>query len=476
MEDARRITNPSEPNGRPHGVKQKTALLICYEFGPHDHTGGLRWRAIERDLTDWHFDVIASRPPLPEGTVIPENLHRVDQRTLLRRLREALVKDRSQEVLGEIDSIKSIHPDKVLLPVKKLRTKDQIRNLLNGGANLLENYIWVRRALTVARRLTTESSYDVVISTSPMELTHLVAATISREKNIPYLADFRDPLFYGRGPDIHRIDPLARFFWRRLEEKTIAQAVAITDIAEGAQRSTQKELNEAAPEIARIPRFYISNGYDPLPAGRPSREKFIISYTGWIWPFMPLPAFLKACGSFLRENPDKGKKVIIDLTGSGSSFNGVQIGAIARGAGIGNHINITPRVSCAEIEEKQRKSAVGVCFDSVTATAICIPSKLYHYSRFCGRILPIGATDGAMAEEAAKIGVPTFDPQNQAGIVEFLTETYQLWKQDKLTIPADPDGLFANQRRSTEMGVLLDQISAGKFPMKAKQSPKKARA
>ena len=105
-----------------------------------------------------------------------------------------------------------------------------------------------------------------------------------------------------------------------------------------------------------------------------------------------------------------------------------------------------------------------VAFDSVCASGLCIPSKLYHYAQCHGALLPIGRTDGSMAEEASKIGVRTWAPTDIDGIVGFLHGARSRWASGAMNTPSDRHGVLEFEHRADEMASLFERGAVGCDP------------
>ena len=223
-----------------------------------------------------------------------------------------------------------------------------------------------------------------------------------------------------------------------------------------------QELEEAVPALARKRRVVIPSGYEPTPVESVDPHRFRIVYTGWLWPFMPLPAFLAATGRFVRELDEaaghRPADVSVELIGVERLFNGVPLVEIARTAGLDGRFSFASRLARDVAASRQQRAAVLVAFDSVCAGGVCIPSKLYHYALCHGAMLPIGETAGAMAEEARKIGVETFDPGDADGIVAFLHAARTRWSRGELTRPNDAAGVLDFTHRADEMEALFETV------------------
>ena len=436
-------------------------LLICYDYGPHNHTGGFRWRSMVKHLSGsgWQFDILAVEHGEQSVETAGIVRHGVSARWWLSRWRDA----RRARYLAQPPSRATEPVDPATIPVQQAGTRPTLRETLSasieGVVDRACGWVWVHRATRLARQLTATRRYALVIATSPLHEAHRIAARLARESGIPYLADYRDPWYFGRGSERLRIDPLSRWVWRRWELDSLAAASAITDIAPGAHEGAIDELAQAAPELATRPRFVIPSGYDAAPVAPVNREHFTIVYTGWLWPFMPFPALLQALGQFRRElGMQDRQRIGVELVGVNREFNGVSIDAAAAGAGLGDCLQQRGRILRDDAARIQQRAAVLVAFDSVCAHGICIPSKLYHYAQCHGMPLLIGHPQGSMAQEAARIGVRTHAADDQSGIVAQLHEAWQRWQRGDMTAPTDHQGVLDARHRAGEMHTVMRSL------------------
>ena len=485
---SRRPGREATPGEAPGGV-----LLICQAYGTPGHTGSFRWRSLTRLLGErgWRFDVIAfeAGPDATTGTggdgaeraggAPAVRVHAVSPSWWLwrwrRRRRDAwLERERGlSEDAGKGAGAASIEgaddADRGRAPAPSAGLSTGVRRLLEragplvaAAADAVDAAVWTRRARRRARALLARHGHDLVIATSPGPETHDVAADLARATGIPFVAEFRDPRYFGRGEEVVRLDALTRWLSRRAELASLAEATAIVDIAAGASRASAAELEAAAPAVAAVPRTVIPSGYEPAPVTAVDPERFRIVYTGWLWPFMPLTEFLRAAGRFVRDldarTDGAGRSVSVELVGVERCFGGVPLVDLARSAGLEGRFSFAARLEREVAARRQQRAAVLVSFDSVSPGGICIPSKLYHYALCHGAMLPIGKPDGAMAEEARKIGVRTVAPEDEGGIVAFLHGAHGRWSRGELTRPNDAAGTLDFVHRAGEMEALFERV------------------
>ncbi|MGR3495261.1 hypothetical protein [Citreimonas sp.] len=424
------------------------ALLICANYATDGHTGGFRWRSMVRQLADkgWGFDVLCRKAAAMSAPVADERIVPVAAPTAVGAMRARLAQRHATAPPARVEPA-PVDPAALPLPRagERPRRPAALRMAANAALDAAEARAWTRAAQAAAP----DAAYDVVIATIPEPEAADAARAIARARGLPLVVDFRDPLFHGRGVEAARLDPVTRRGMRRLEDAIARDAAGITDISWKSWRDGQAARRAAG--LPEPPSACIPSGHDPRAAGEVDGSRFRILYAGWIWPFMPLPTLIAAAGRLAGRNPDA--PVTLELLGSADAWNGIPVAAMARGAGVA--LTHRPRVPRTDAAAAMDRAAVLVAFDSVCATGTSIPSKLYHYALCRGRMLLIGRPDGAMAEEAARIGQPVLSAEAPDAIDRALDAALDDWRAGRLTRIADPDGILSAAARADEMDAFL---------------------
>lgn len=141
---------------------------------------------------------------------------------------------------------------------------------------------WAVHAYRAALRLIKANpQYRVtVFSTFPPAGTHFAAYWLSRRRNIPWIADFRDPL--ADNPVYNHISPYTKDLYRKLDRVFVRSADFTIANTDGAQQVLKQRHRDQADRIALI-----WNGFDPedrlspLPFGSPTRK--IVAHVGELY-------------------------------------------------------------------------------------------------------------------------------------------------------------------------------------------------
>ncbi|MCP5002572.1 MAG: glycosyltransferase family 4 protein [Planctomycetes bacterium] len=175
--------------------------------------------------------------------------------------------------------------------------KSRIVRLSKEVINYPDEYRgWYRFALKSASELLSEERVDVIVSTSPSVMSHIIARKLKKKYKIPWVADLRDPWSHQYA---YRKIRILKFFQRRLEIKTLLDADALVSV-------TKPYLDEIKTLHKNSKMFFITNGYD---AGDfpdiPTKltDKFTITYTGILYNGERDPSVLfEAVSQLMDEN------------------------------------------------------------------------------------------------------------------------------------------------------------------------------
>ena len=465
------MTTSPDPSG------PRRLLLVSSYFGVKNHTGGFRWRAIVPHLVrlGWQVDVLSMDRSTLEGFPEPIDpdfhegvrvFHLPEAWWGYRCMQAgaagfARLDRLRQKGDGQPGAASEPPPQPNAEPGRVGQAVQDVRQLLGGALQLVHDGRWAGRALRLARRLATEHAYAACIVTSPSHQAHRVGVGLKQSHGVSYVADFRDPWYYGREDDLAALDPATRRAWRRAETRALRHMDAIVDISEGAQRAVLEDpAYPSGPE-----RTYIRSGYVPRTGvQKPDPGHFRVVYTGWIYPFSDIDVLFGACARLARRH-GLGDRLKIEFMGTAQEVGGRPLQHVASEHGIGEAFRWHPRRPQQEAEALQESAAVLVAYDSVVSRALCIPSKLYHYAQAYGALLLIGTPDGAMGREAAKIGQRVYAPSDQAGIDDALEAAYQQWAMGAYDHPLDADGVFDTARSAEKWdGVLRALVGPGVSP------------
>ncbi|MCD6378829.1 glycosyltransferase, partial [bacterium] len=173
----------------------------------------------------------------------------------------------------------SLSPSRLLNAIEKRKKHDRSRRSTGGfelfrrlGEFILlpDTYVgWTPFAYRAVSRLCRNKDFDVILSTSPPDSTHLAAGRLSRKYGIPWVVDFRDPWIslYLRNPvtAVHRIlhqkmerhaaaadRVLVTTDWQRDKLLKLYPGCSVEKIANGYEEEDFSGLEDLKPDTARF--------------------------------------------------------------------------------------------------------------------------------------------------------------------------------------------------------------------------------
>ena len=269
--------------------KRKKVLLITDSFPPRPGGASLRMRGLAKYLPGYGWEATVLTVDLPGN---PDERYRViqvpypgDVTEYIKRKLGLNPQKGLQDQLGVPDQV-SLAKDPLTGKIIKriegwLTYPDQKRH-------------WKPVADAAIQVLISRETHHAIVSSSPPEITHLIAKEASREFNIPWIADFRD---LWTGNHYYPYDALRKFFDRRLEKETLHAAAALVTVSE----PLCKTLRSLHPQKLVVP---ITNGYDSEEIKKGDlHDKFSISFTGKLYQGKRDPELLfKVIHNLIGEN------------------------------------------------------------------------------------------------------------------------------------------------------------------------------
>lgn len=177
---------------------------------------------------------------------------------------------------------------------------------------------WWLGAVPAGLKLIRQYRPDIIWSTYPIATAHLIGLTLSRLTNIPWVADFRDPMVqpdYPQNPSTYRA-----YQW--IENKTMRHCAAAIFTTPGTLVDYQTRFPDVSASRFRL----IENGYDessftglPSPARSTSADsrKLVLLHSGIIYPSERDPTYLfEAIAALLKRREISADNLSILLRAS----------------------------------------------------------------------------------------------------------------------------------------------------------------
>jgi glycosyltransferase involved in cell wall biosynthesis len=378
-------------------------LLITFFFPPSLKVGAVRAGGLAKHLPKFGWEPIVLTPSLPERSQPQVRLIETGHRDVVADLRKRLgfhQKPKAARQLNYTDQAAIVHSYDGL--TKWLRSVIVYPDQFKG---------WVPFGLKAVEEFARRERVDAIISTSPANSGHVIAAHAKMLWKCPWVADLRD-LWSDAGTTPWGMD----FLQRSLEKRTLRPADMLVTVSD-----PWVEILQRTFPCKRVVR--IINGFDPDDFPSSPHElttEFSITYTGYLYGGLsdPTPVF-EALAELLAEGAMRRPDVKLRFYGTSDGLP-----ALASRFGLKDVLEIHGWVSRQESLQRQRESQLLLLFGkSMPSYSGCYPAKLFEYLASRRPILAVGGPKGVAAQllEETGSGSQVF---SKAEMREFLTKAY----------------------------------------------------
>ena len=266
---------------------------------------------------------------------------------------------------------------------------------------------WRYWAVPKGMRLIREERVDALWSTFPIATAHLIGLQLARKSRLPWLAEFRDPMWQSDWPP----EPRANRAWHALEQRIFAAAERAIFVAPGAVEMYAQRF----PRIDRRKFALVENGYDEetfrraasveQDAGSVAADRPVtLLHSGIIYSSERDPThFFAAIAELKARGAVSSKSLRIILRASGTETNfGVELERL----GIADIVQLQPSIDYVSAL-REMLAVDGLLILQAANCNAQVPAKLYEYLRADRPILALTdpAGDTARTLDAAGAGL-----------------------------------------------------------------------
>ena len=189
--------------------------------------------------------------------------------------------------------------------------KDKISVFIRGNFLIPDPRVfWVKPSIRHLSKYLKSNHVDAIISSGPPHSMHLIALSLRKKFNIPWIADFRDPWteidFYNN----LKLTNWADRIHHRLENKVLKKADGIVTIGPYGASRLEKISNKKVDVIFNGYDDEDFHGLNPI-----QTDNFIISHFGALNEDRNPKQLWKVLGTYCKKNPMFKNKLRIQLIG-----------------------------------------------------------------------------------------------------------------------------------------------------------------
>ena len=318
---------------------------------------------------------------------------------------------------------------------------------------------WWPAAVWKGLRLIRRHRVRAIWSTYPIMSAHRIASTLSRRANLPWIADFRDPV----SSSVSAENPFAVASQRRWEQRVLREANRVVFTTPSAMR-TCAENYPAASAGGRL--AVIENGYDeaafvdlPKASSPPNGRPLVLLHSGLLYPDgrNPVPFFMALARlKISRGISEDDLRVVLRASGAEAAY----AHEISR-LGLDGLVTLAPPISNRDALVEQARADALLLFQGSRFDRQ-IPAKLYEYLRIGRPIFALVSERGDTAAVLRNTGGAEMVPLEDAEAIERALFGFVCAVREGRGPKASPDVVARFSRRggAALLADLLDQVAA----------------
>ncbi|MBN2239582.1 MAG: glycosyltransferase family 4 protein [Dehalococcoidales bacterium] len=262
---------------------------------------------------------------------------------------------------------------------------------------------WYRKAVKKGIELAESEDISLIFSSYGPSTSHLVASTIQKKTNLPWIADFRD--LWSENYNNNKVEPF-HFIEKRLEKRVLRKAKLLMTVSEPLAEQLKK-LHQRRIEI-------LPNGFDEQDYHEdiPLTGKFTITYTGSIYPDkQDISPLFRAVAELRDEKTISREKIEFRFFGTNTLQT---IGNLIEKYNISEFVSIHDFIPFTDIVARQKESTVLlVCSWNDPVSKGVYTGKVFEYIGALRPILSIGRQGTVLDEllQETGCGVSVNEPE-----------------------------------------------------------------
>lgn len=341
----------------------------------------------------------------------------------------------------------------------KLRL-DPLARWLRGreaGFLLPDNRIgWLPFAYTAGLRAIQSERVDVIFTTSAPYTAHLIGWALKQRTGKPWVADFRDEWL-----------ELPHLGWTGLRRTSVARMErAVLSGADVISVTTDRIGALLADKVGAANKVWtIPNGYDEedfaeaAARGVRGREgKFVITYTGSLYPPQSPTSFLHALARLIRDEQGFGLDAEVRFIGPGVERSTIDALGL-------DGIVYTTQQSIPHLDALTEllSASVLLLIHSTARGPYVVPGKIFEYLRAGKPILALVPPDSVAAGMVHDIGAGVVvAPEDIEQICEAVGRYYRRWKAGTLTTSPRRELVqqYDRQRTARQLADAFESLTA----------------
>lgn len=314
---------------------------------------------------------------------------------------------------------------------------------------------WRLSGVRAGCRLALEYGASVVWSTYPIATAHLIGAAVSRQTNLPWVADFRDPMAQEGYP----AHPRRWQAFKRIEETAAQRAARLVFVSPSAMDMYRERYPATAAErFALIENGYDESSFDGLvaPAKAPDVAPLVLLHSGIVYPSERDPTALFEALRRLRERGAiRPGEFLIRFR---AAVHDALLHELANQNRVAEFVDIAPAIPYREALREMLSANALVLMQGNNCNGQ-IPAKLYEYLRAGRPILGLADPMGDTGRTLVGLGYPFVTRLESADDIERNLPAF-IARLREGNLPVAGREVFERYSRRTLTGRLADLLNA----------------
>lgn len=308
---------------------------------------------------------------------------------------------------------------------------------------------WFPKALSRGKAIVEQENIDLIFSSGPPHTVQLIARALARSKNLPWVADFRDPWTDINYYQVACRSAITNWVDCKLESLCLRSSSATTTVSEGLKVLLTKK--SISPKVHLLP-----NGYDALdlPSKKPQKNDALTIYYGGSLLSEQVPiALLQALSSL--KNKSQTTSIRFRLAG----YCCIELEDAIRNFGLSHHFEKLGYLQHEEASIELVNADLSLLVINRVPNNECIVTgKIFEYMGARNPILGIGPLHGDAARLLESTGSGRmFDYEDQGGVTRFLQSALDDLPSFRSQFKFDCDQ-FSRQMLTKDLAKIFDDI------------------